>query len=124
MQLMYSDQDCTLEGLPHPPVVRLGLRSISGLKKESAEPIAGARREAPFVSKPAGLASVRACVSLGLRPGTPALSWVHAWSRHLQVFSHLDEVRGQAASQSPEFRFRVTLWLRRLDTRTANPSAC
>jgi error-prone DNA polymerase len=35
--VMYSRWDCTLEGLPHPPVVRLGLRQIAGLRQESAE---------------------------------------------------------------------------------------
>jgi error-prone DNA polymerase len=48
--VMFSDWDCTLEGLPHPPAVRLGLRLLSGLKEESAERIVAARREAPFDS--------------------------------------------------------------------------
>lgn len=48
--VMTSDWDCTLEGLPHPPAVRLGLRLISGLKKESAERIVAARAESPFDS--------------------------------------------------------------------------
>lgn len=47
---MHSDYDCTLEGLPHPPAVRLGLRLISGLRKESAEHIVSARHQAPFDS--------------------------------------------------------------------------
>lgn len=46
--VMYSDWDCTLEGLPHPPAVRLGLRQIAGLRQESAERIVQAREEAPF----------------------------------------------------------------------------
>jgi error-prone DNA polymerase len=46
----YSDVDCTLEGLPHPPAVRLGLRLISGLGTESAERIVEARKEALFDS--------------------------------------------------------------------------
>ena len=46
--VMVSDVDCTLEGLPHPPSVRLGLRMISGLKWESAERIAAARMECLF----------------------------------------------------------------------------
>ena len=33
---MSSDWDCTLEGLPHPPAVRLGLRMVVGLKAETA----------------------------------------------------------------------------------------
>ena len=48
--VMHSDYDCTLEGLPHPPAVRLGLRLVAGLKKESAERIVAARHEAPFDS--------------------------------------------------------------------------
>jgi error-prone DNA polymerase len=46
--VMRSDVDCTLEGLPHPPAVRLGLRMISGLKWESAERIVKARAERVF----------------------------------------------------------------------------
>jgi error-prone DNA polymerase len=46
----YSDVDCTLEGLPHPPAVRLGLRLISGLGTESAERIVAARKDALFDS--------------------------------------------------------------------------
>ena len=48
--VMYSDVDCTLEGLPHPPAVRLGLRLIDKLKGESAERIAAARAQGPFDS--------------------------------------------------------------------------
>ena len=48
--VMFSDWDCTLEGLPHPPAVRLGLRLLSGLKEESAQRIVAARKEAPFES--------------------------------------------------------------------------
>jgi error-prone DNA polymerase len=48
--VMHSDVDCTLEGLPHPPAVRLGLRMIDKLKAESAQRIVEARREAPFTS--------------------------------------------------------------------------
>jgi error-prone DNA polymerase len=48
--VMASDVDCTLEGLPHPPAVRLGLRMISGFRWESAERVAGARRERVFDS--------------------------------------------------------------------------
>jgi len=44
--VMHSDWDCTLEGLPHPPAVRLGLRLISGLKETSARRIVEARAEA------------------------------------------------------------------------------
>lgn len=45
---MASDYDCTLEGLPGPPAVRLGLRMVDRLKKESAERIVAARAEQPF----------------------------------------------------------------------------
>ena len=45
---MHSEWDCTLEGLPHPPAVRLGLRLVAGLKAESALRILKARRERPF----------------------------------------------------------------------------
>ena len=48
--VMYSDVDCTLEGLPHPPAVRLGLRLIDKLKGESAERILAARAQGPFDS--------------------------------------------------------------------------
>lgn len=48
IDVMASDWDCTLEGLPHPPAVRLGLRLISGLKEASAKRIVVARAEAPF----------------------------------------------------------------------------
>ena len=48
--VMHSNYDCTLEGLPHPPAVRLGLRLVRGLKKESALRIEAARAEAPFDS--------------------------------------------------------------------------
>ncbi|MBP8101307.1 MAG: error-prone DNA polymerase [Burkholderiaceae bacterium] len=48
--VMHSELDCTLEGLPHPPAVRLGLRMINKLKAESAERIVQARREAPLES--------------------------------------------------------------------------
>ena len=50
VDVMHSDWDCTLEGLPHPPAVRLGLRLVSGLKLESGQRIVNARREAPFDS--------------------------------------------------------------------------
>jgi error-prone DNA polymerase len=50
VDVMTSDVDCTLEGLPHPPAVRLGLRMIDKLKTESAQRIVAARRQAPFES--------------------------------------------------------------------------
>ncbi len=50
VDVMHSDWDCTLEGLPHPPAVRLGLRLVAGLKAESAQRILQARRELPFES--------------------------------------------------------------------------
>ena len=48
--VMYSDVDCTLEGLPHPPAVRLGLRLIDKFKGESAERLVAERARAPFDS--------------------------------------------------------------------------
>jgi error-prone DNA polymerase len=50
VDVMFSDVDCTLEGLPHPPAVRLGLRLIDKLKSASAERIVAARAQAPFDS--------------------------------------------------------------------------
>lgn len=50
VDVMHSDYDCTLEGLPHPPAVRLGMRLISGLKEASAQRIVAARQVAPFDS--------------------------------------------------------------------------
>ena len=50
VDVMHSDSDCTLEGLPHPPSVRLGLRLVAGLKAASAERIVAAQRAAPFDS--------------------------------------------------------------------------
>ena len=46
--VMASDVDCTLEDLPHPPAVRLGLRMIAGFKWDSAHRIIAARRERVF----------------------------------------------------------------------------
>jgi error-prone DNA polymerase len=48
VDVMHSDWDCTLEGLPHPPAVRLGLRLVVGLKAESAIRILEARKESLF----------------------------------------------------------------------------
>jgi error-prone DNA polymerase len=48
--VMYSDEYCTLEGLPHPPAVRLGLRMIKGLRAESAQRIVQARALRAFES--------------------------------------------------------------------------
>jgi error-prone DNA polymerase len=50
VDVMHSEWDCTLEGLPHPPAVRLGLRMVVGLKAESALRILKARSERPFDS--------------------------------------------------------------------------
>lgn len=47
---MYSDWDCTLEGLPHPPAVRLGLRLISSPKQALVDRLMIARAEAVFES--------------------------------------------------------------------------
>ena len=48
--VMASDWDCTLEDMPHPPAVRLGLRLINGLKEASAKRVVEARAGAPFDS--------------------------------------------------------------------------
>lgn len=50
VDVMLSDVDCTLEDLPHPPAVRLGLRMIAGLKSESMDRIVAARNERVFDS--------------------------------------------------------------------------
>jgi error-prone DNA polymerase len=50
VDVLRSDYDCTLEGLPHPPAVRLGLRLLQGLRKESAQRIVAARCVQPFDS--------------------------------------------------------------------------
>ena len=50
VDVMASDVDCTLEDLPHPPAVRLGLHMIAGLKSGSAERIVAARHEQVFES--------------------------------------------------------------------------
>ena len=50
VDVMYSHIDCTLEGLPHPPAVRLGLRMVDKLKTDSAQRIVDARSQAPFDS--------------------------------------------------------------------------
>ncbi len=48
--VMRSDLDCTLEDLPRPPAVRLGLRLIGQLPTASAMRIVAARVGAPFGS--------------------------------------------------------------------------
>lgn len=48
VDVMYSNWDCTLEDLPNPPAVRLGLRMVKGLKESSAERVMQARAQAPF----------------------------------------------------------------------------
>ena len=50
VDVMVSDVDCTLEDLPHPPAVRLGLRLIAGLASETMDRIVAARRECVFDS--------------------------------------------------------------------------
>lgn len=45
---MYSDWDCTLEDLPDPPAVRLGLRLIDGFKEASAVRIMAEQAKGPF----------------------------------------------------------------------------
>ncbi|PZP98318.1 MAG: error-prone DNA polymerase [Variovorax paradoxus] len=48
VDVMYSNWDCTLEDLPNPPAVRLGLRMVKGLKESSVERVMQARAQAPF----------------------------------------------------------------------------
>jgi error-prone DNA polymerase len=48
--VMLSEVDCTLEDLPHPPAVQLGLRMIAGLQTESMARIVAARHEQVFDS--------------------------------------------------------------------------
>ena len=50
VDVSYSDYDATLEELPGPPAVRLGLRQVSGFKQTSAERVMSVRAEAPFDS--------------------------------------------------------------------------
>lgn len=55
MDVVHSDWDCTLEDMPAPdapgqPVVRLGLRLVSGLSEAEAQRIGAARRDQPFAS--------------------------------------------------------------------------
>ena len=46
--VLRSDWDCTLENLPGPPAVRLGLRLVKGLNEASARRILQARAALPF----------------------------------------------------------------------------
>lgn len=48
VDVMHSDWDCTLEDLPDPPAVRLGLRLVSGLKEASVKRLMEARAQSPF----------------------------------------------------------------------------
>lgn len=48
--VVYSSWDCSMEDIEHKPAVRLGLRMVRGLKKESAERIVDARRRRLFQS--------------------------------------------------------------------------
>ena len=48
--VLWSRRDCTLEDLPHPPAVRLGLRLVAGLGDAAAARIEAARDAAPFES--------------------------------------------------------------------------
>jgi error-prone DNA polymerase len=50
VDVLHSDWDCTLEDLPHPPAVRLGLRLVSGLGQAVAQRIVAARQRSPFES--------------------------------------------------------------------------
>ncbi len=55
VDVVHSDWDCTLEDMPAPdasghPVVRLGLRLVSGLSKEAAQRISAARASRAFAS--------------------------------------------------------------------------
>ena len=48
--VMVSGWDCTLEGLPCPPAVRLGLRMVSGFQRAAADRIVAARAQTLFDS--------------------------------------------------------------------------
>lgn len=50
VDVMYSEVESSLEDLPSPPAVRLGLQLIHGLKTVSAERIVAERNEGPFDS--------------------------------------------------------------------------
>ncbi|OOG58032.1 error-prone DNA polymerase [Polaromonas sp. C04] len=50
VDVMASEVDATLEDMPHEPAVRLGLRLVSGLRRESALRIVAARTQGPFDS--------------------------------------------------------------------------
>jgi error-prone DNA polymerase len=50
VDVMSSDWDCTLEGLPAAPAVRLGMRLLVGMRQASAQRIVDARQESPFES--------------------------------------------------------------------------
>jgi error-prone DNA polymerase len=50
VDVSHSDFDATLEDLPGPPAVRLGLRQVSGFKESSAQRVTAARAQAPFDS--------------------------------------------------------------------------
>ncbi len=50
VDVTHSEVDCTLEDLPRPPAVRLGLRVIDGLKAASAARVVASRRDGPFDS--------------------------------------------------------------------------
>jgi error-prone DNA polymerase len=50
VDVMVSNVDCTLEDLPHPPAVRLGLRQIAGLAAETMDRIVEARQAQVFDS--------------------------------------------------------------------------
>ncbi len=50
VDVLHSDWDCTLEDLPYPPAVRLGLRLVSGLGQAVAQRIVAARQRSPFES--------------------------------------------------------------------------
>ena len=50
MDVVHSHVDSSLEDLPHPPAVRLGLHMVHGLKRDSAQRIVAERNQAPFDS--------------------------------------------------------------------------
>ncbi len=50
VDVLHSEVDCTLEGLPDPPAVRLGLRMVAGLQRAAAARIVQARSLGPFDS--------------------------------------------------------------------------
>lgn len=76
VDVMASEVDATLEDMPHEPAVRLGLRLVSGLRRESASRIVAARTQRSFesaedLSRRAGLELHEIAAGRRRRPGEP-----------------------------------------------------